>query len=97
MMKIKVKGYLTFRRILEQNSIQEFKDKDVSLFDLLQHLSHKLGDDFSAMIFEPNRTDISSSVAILINGIHYTHLPERLDIKLQDGDEVAIFPPIAGG
>ncbi|MBE0409412.1 MAG: MoaD family protein [Anaerolineales bacterium] len=96
-MKIKVRGYLTFREVLEQISLQEFEGVDVSIIDLLNRLSIQLGEEFSRLIFESDSRDINSSIAILINGIHYSHLPKRLDTRLKDGDEVSIFPPIAGG
>ncbi|MGD8857203.1 MAG: MoaD/ThiS family protein [Chloroflexota bacterium] len=40
---------------------------------------------------------VSRQVAILVNGRHYSHLPNGLNTKLKDGDDVALFPPIAGG
>ena len=36
-------------------------------------------------------------IAVLVNGRHYTHLAEGLATTLADGDEIAIFPPMAGG
>ncbi|NOQ19123.1 MAG: molybdopterin synthase sulfur carrier subunit, partial [Desulfobacterales bacterium] len=30
-------------------------------------------------------------------GRHYIHLPNRLDTELEEEDEVALFPAIAGG
>jgi MoaD family protein len=96
-MKIKVKGYLTLRKFLEGRGVQEFKVENISILDLLNHLSRQLGDDFSAMIFDADSATVNRSIAILVNGVHYSHLPKKLDTKLQDGDEVAIFPPIAGG
>jgi molybdopterin converting factor small subunit len=36
-------------------------------------------------------------VPVLVNGRHCTHLPDGLDTELRDGDQVDLFPPIAGG
>lgn len=36
-------------------------------------------------------------MALIINGRSYRNLPDQLETELQDGDEVAIFPPMAGG
>jgi len=96
-MKIKVKGYLTFRKIIGEITIQEFDVLDLTISDLLRHLSHQLGEVFSSLIFEAGTENVSRSIAILVNGVHYSHLPDKIDTRLQDGDEVAIFPPIAGG
>ncbi|MGD8807216.1 MAG: MoaD/ThiS family protein, partial [Chloroflexota bacterium] len=49
------------------------------------------------MFFEPEYGMVSRQVAILVNGRHYSHLPNGLNTKLKDGDDVALFPPIAGG
>lgn len=96
-MMIKVKGYLTFRKIIGEMTIQEFEVLDLTIIELLRHLSRQLGEVFSSLIFETGTENVSRSIAILVNGVHYSHLPEKLETRLQDGDQVAIFPPIAGG
>jgi molybdopterin converting factor small subunit len=49
------------------------------------------------MILDPETSRTRPHAAILINGNHYTHLPDGLDTRLKDGDEVSIFPAMAGG
>ena len=40
---------------------------------------------------------MSPYVGVLVNGRHYSHLPDRQQTELADGDEVSILPPAAGG
>ena len=49
------------------------------------------------MIFEPETHTLNRDVRVLINGRHYSHLPGKLNTWLHEGDEVFLFPPIAGG
>jgi len=41
--------------------------------------------------------ELREHTAVLLNGMHYRHLPDGLNSLLKDGDQIAIFPPIAGG
>lgn len=73
-------------------------EKDVlTVDDLLYELSEKYGEDFRKMIFDPQTNAPGRNIRILINGRHHSHLPGKLSTQLQEGDEVSLFPPIAGG
>ena len=94
-MKIKIKGYLTFRDTIGEQFL-EFVDMDrITVRDLLVKLSLvcNLGDS----VYHATTRIVDPGVAVLVNGRHYSHLPDNLDTTLKDGDEVAIFPPMAGG
>jgi len=94
-MKVHLKGYLTFRERLKTEPWIELAENS-TLRDLVFHLPGDLQELIKASEgAQPNRG--SGAIAILVNGQHYTHLPDRLNTRLEDGDEVAIFPPVAGG
>ena len=96
-MRIRVKGYLNLREMIGDRLMQERVNDEVTLKDILDELELELGSEFAEMIFDPKTGGVNKYIAILINGQHHTHLPDKLDTALEDGDEVAIFPPMAGG
>jgi molybdopterin synthase sulfur carrier subunit len=97
-MKIKVRGYLTYRNSVGERLFDEDQTNFFTLRDLLSTLSKEgFRGTLQDLIFDPETSSARPHVAILINGNHYTHLPDGLDTRLKDGDEVSIFPPIAGG
>ncbi len=95
-MKIKVDGYLTFRKLIEDQPFIQLEENG-TVNDLLERLSLEHGEAFTRLVFDPGTKKVSRSIAILVNGRHYSHLPDRLNTELKEGDEVAIFPPVAGG
>lgn len=96
-MPIKVRGYLTFREIIGERSINIATGESISVNELLIKLSETLDQRFEDTIYDPQTKSLGEQVAVLINGRSYANLPQGLDTPLTDGDEVAIFPPIAGG
>jgi len=96
-MKIKVKGYFTLRKAMDNKAVLEIEMKNASLRDVLKDLSNRFGEGFSDLIFDPKTKEVKNHISILVNGRHYIFLPKRLATELKEGDEVALFPQIAGG
>lgn len=95
-MRIRVRGYLTLKEVLGDQIWREIEGENVTIRDLVRQLSLEI-DDPAHLIYDPEIQGPSRHVAVLVNGRHYSHLPDRLDTELKPGDEVAIFPPTAGG
>jgi MoaD family protein len=97
-MKVHVRGYLTLRDLVGGHSGRTVEAENLTLRELMEQLGGELGGEFAAMAREPAAGDRTRpQIAILVNGRHHTHLPGGLDTPLADGDQVALFPPTAGG
>jgi len=94
---IKVRGYLTYRDVIGKREIEQTDDSPVTFLDFICELAAEIGGEHGQALFNKETGTAGSSVAIMLNGVHYNHLPERMNTVLKDQDEVAIFPPGAGG
>jgi len=94
---IKVKGYLTYRDVIGEREIEQPDDFPVIFLDFMCALAAEIGSEHGRALFDEAAGTIGQSVAVMLNGIHYNHLPERLETVLKDQDEIAVFPPGAGG
>jgi len=96
-MKIRVKAFLTLRQGMGNQGSLEMETGEITIRDLLTALCRDYGEGFEKMIFDPCANTLSGHTKVLVNGRHYSTLPEKLDTRLKEGDEVALFPPLAGG
>jgi len=82
---------------MDNKTVLEIEMKNASLGDVLKDLSNRFGEGFSDLIFDPKTKEVKNHISILVNGQHYIFPPKRLATELKEGDEVALFPQIAGG
>ena len=68
-----------------------------TLRELLDLLCEEFGEELKQQVFDRKTNKVSKMLKVLVNGRHYTTLPNKLETYLQDDDEIALFPPIAGG
>ena len=95
-MQIQVKGYLTYRELIGTRNV-ELSAPKATLQDCLQVLAGEISDEFRTQVLDLEGGGVQPHIALLLNGQHYRHLPEGLDTQVQAGDQLAFFPPIAGG
>ncbi|KAF5412155.1 MAG: ubiquitin-like small modifier protein 1 [Euryarchaeota archaeon] len=93
-MIIKLKAFAIFGEVLGNERSVELGGK-ATVSDLLTELCIPPGDDAYDLIFDGSGM-IKKHVHILVNGRHIQSLI-GIKTELVDGDEVAIFPPVAGG
>jgi len=96
-MKITIRPFLTLRPVMRNLDRIELEVDEITLRNLLDRLCEEFGGDLEAQVFDPKTQDISDMLKVLVNGRHYSTLDEKLETVLQDGDEISLFPPVAGG
>lgn len=96
-MIIKVRGYLTYRDLIGKREIEQPDKIPVTFLDFICELADEIGGKHGRTLFDKETGTVGPSVAIMLNGVHYSHLPDRVNTVLKNLDEIAIFPPAAGG
>ncbi len=91
---VKVKFFATFKYITGQNEIEVKIDDGTNIAQLMDIL-FKSYNDLEKEIYYDNRI-IKDYVQILKNGRNIKYL-DHINTKLENNDEIAIFPPVAGG
>jgi molybdopterin synthase sulfur carrier subunit len=92
-MKVQVRAFANFREILGRDLSVDVKDGS-TVGDLLESLSSSRQQLRSAIFDDAGR--VREYVIIMKNRKDVSAL-QGLETALEDGDEVAILPPVAGG
>ena len=96
-MVIRVRGHLTFRKIIGTCQYDFPDEEPLRLYDFMRFLASEVGGEHGGSIFDEENGTVGPYIAIMLNGRHYNHLPDKLNTIMKDQDEVSIFPPGAGG
>ena len=73
----------------------ELNESGVTIREVLQKISTE-NEALGAAIFAEGNDALRPHIRIMINGVD-SELADGLDTAVSDDDQVAIFPPIAGG
>ena len=93
MIKVKIKLYATFR---DKYKLKELEIRfDGTVKNLVKNAGKVLGKKFIDDIYNTIGEKFRDDRIVTINGRNVKDI--KRDIVLKDGDEIAIFPPIAGG
>jgi len=92
-MKVHVKAFATFREVMDNQVEMEFTG-GTTVHILLTDLTRRYSGLGELMFATPDT--LRDFVNILKNGRNI-HFLSGLNTVLEDGDVIALFPPIAGG
>ncbi len=94
MVKVKVVFYATFRDKFKVSELD--LEIDGTLKGLVNALVNSLGEEIKEELYDENKKYIKKDVIMLVNGRSIEYLGGS-NVKFNDGDKIAIFPPVAGG
>ncbi len=92
-MKVKIELYATLRDKYGAKEI--VVECDGSIKNLIEQASKLLDEDFFDEVYDSRRNFVREDRIFTINGRNIKDI--KGEIRLKEGDVVAIFPPIAGG
>lgn len=90
-MQLELRFFANFREAAGRKTVQREYEDGSRAGDVLRELQSEFGE---MDLFEDG--DLREYLTILHNGKDIAHL-DGLETKLEDGDELSVFPPIAGG
>lgn len=94
-MKIEVKFFTSLREITGKKIDEIESQNSITVDELLTFLSDKYGKKFMEYIYDESG-QIREFLSFLVSGKNINKL-QGFDTKLQNGDVLAILPPVGGG
>lgn len=91
---MRVKVFANFREICDAKSVEVPADNGNRVIDILETLI-RMYPALEDEVFTPERT-LKPFVHVFLNGRNVIHA-EGLETEVQEDDQFALFPPVAGG
>lgn len=97
-MQVSVRFFTTLREITgkREETLKLKDDKPVTINMVLEVLARRYGKDFVEYVFDRREGQVKGFLQFLVNGRSASTF-SGLETKLDDGDILAIIPPVGGG
>ena len=94
-MKVSIRFFAALREIVgkKEETLEFSTDRDVDVGKVLKRLADLHGMDFAEYVYDTQTGDVHGYLQILVN----EKAAKKLNMKLRDGDVLAIIPPVGGG
>ena len=97
-MQVSVRFFTSLREIIgkKEETFTFKEDQTVTIETILETLKQRHGKSFTEYVYDPKNGEPRSFLQFLINGKSATTL-NGLKTQMQNGDVLAILPPVGGG
>jgi MoaD family protein len=97
-LEISVRFFTTLREITSrrEEKLRFRRAENATINTVLNKLAKRYGKSFVDYVYDQRTRQAKSFLQFLVNG-RSTSTSEGLDTKLEDGDVLAIIPPVGGG
>ena len=97
-MQVSIRFFTTLREIVDKKEeTLKFPEGEKATVDMvLKMLSQRYGNPFVEYVYDRKTGEVRGFLQFLINGKSASTL-NGLETKLEDGDVLAILPPVGGG
>ena len=95
-MKIRVKTFASVAELVGKREFEIRLKGGSTVYDLFQTLFRKFGAKVKSEIWDTKRDAPQAYIKVMLNGRDIDFI-RGVKTELNEGDTVAIFPPVAGG
>jgi len=97
-LRVSVRFFTSLREITsrKKETLEFSGDETVTLDMVLKRLAKRYGKSFVEYVYDSKTGEVKGFLQFLVNG-RSVSTPDGLNTELEDGDVLAIIPPVGGG
>jgi MoaD family protein len=96
LIKVKIHTILNLKKVIGNAEVEILAPDRGTLRDLIEIMLNRWGDELASQLYGPDGTEVLPYIRLMVNGRDIGFL-KGMETVLQNGDEILILPPVAGG